>query len=45
MLLQEFDINVVKQSSIKGQEIINLIKELPYNDIPMVHEEFLSNYN
>lgn len=29
ILLQEFDINVVKQKSIKGQAIVDLIVDLP----------------
>jgi len=45
MLLQIFDINVVKQKFIKGQVIADLIAKFPQNDGIMVHEEFLDEYD
>lgn len=44
MLLQDFDVNVVKQNSIKGQAITNLIVEFPQNDEAIIHEEFPNKY-
>ena len=41
MLLQEFDINVVKQRSIKGQAIVDLIADFPQEGEEVIHKEFL----
>ena len=41
MLLQEFDINVVKKTSVKGQAITNLIANFPQYGEVVIHEEFL----
>jgi len=45
MLLQEFDINVVKQKSMKGQASADLIAEFPRNDGTVVHKEFPNEYD
>lgn len=41
ILLQDFDINVVKKKLVKGQAIIDLIAEFSQNEDVVVHEEFL----
>lgn len=38
MLLQEFNINVVKQKSIKGQEIIDMIANFPQEGKDIIHK-------
>lgn len=40
MLLQEFDINVVKKKFVKGQAIVDLIAYFPQGGKEVVHKEF-----